>query len=204
MKWVMIVAVSLLAACAAVSTPEMKSAAQTVSLGNESEHWCTGVVIGKHTVLTAEHCLAPDKPITHVQNVKMDVKVGASDGNDHVLLHTDKPWPVVAKVNLKHPELTESVYFWGYAEGGPMLFRRGYYAGHIDYPALLGPLGKSISEHYRLYDVEVIFGDSGSPIFNSRGEVVGTVNIIHHRQLVYRMMGSAPWAFTPEQWKTVK
>lgn len=193
MKWLMVCLVSLVAACAAVSTPEMKSAGQVVSLGDQTEHWCTAVVVGDHTLLTAEHCL--HKPITHVKGLPSKVTIGEKDGKDHVFLHTDTRWPSVAKISMKHPELTETVYIWGHAEGGPLLFRRGYYSGYgID------PEGVK----FLFYDLEIIFGDSGSPIFNTKGEVIGTVNIIHQNRLLYRMMGSQPWEFTPAQWKTIR
>lgn len=193
MKWLTVVFLSLVTACAAVSTPEIRSQAQVVSLGNATEHWCSGVVVGKHTILTAEHCL--HRPITHVKGVPSKVTIGEKDKEDHVLLHTDTRWPSVAKISLKHPDLTETVYVWGYAEGGSIMFRRGYYAGEgID------PEGV----RFLFYDLEIIFGDSGSPIFNTKGEVVGTVNIIHQNNMVYRMMGSQPWKFTPDQWETVR
>lgn len=183
-----------LASCAAASTPELRVKDSVVSLGNAERHWCTGAVIGKETILTAEHCVPAERPVTHVNGKPVTVVVVARDGKDHVLLRTS-PLPYKPlKVNLTHVEVTERVFLWGYAEGLQKMYRTGVYSGdYVDE-----------KEKYYLYDIEIIFGDSGSPIFNSKGEVVSTLNIIHQFQLVYRMGGSQPWAFTKAQWSQVK
>jgi len=54
-----------------------------------------------------------------------------------------------------------------------------------------------------LYDLNGYYGDSGSGIFNARGQLVGVMSVL--AQLTdggyFKLVGSFPLAFTEDQWR---
>lgn len=73
------------------------------------------------------------------------------------------------------------------------MYRHGYFSGVQTFD------GNPVS----LYDISGYFGDSGSGIFNSRGQLVAVVSVLYQQedQAYMKLMGSFPLAFTEKQWR---
>jgi hypothetical protein len=73
------------------------------------------------------------------------------------------------------------------------MYRKGYVSGNL------------VSDNITitLYDLNGYFGDSGSGIFNSRGQLVGVVSVMYQQMDngYMKVMGSFALAFTDEQWQ---
>jgi S1-C subfamily serine protease len=129
----------------------------------------TGIVIDNDTVLTAHHVVDEEK----------NVKVLLAEGDD---------WPAMAKVIRNAPELDlavlrlkepshippvvincdvlrwgEPVFIVGFPLGLPWVLTHGYIAS-------MHPIEGS---DYVLVDVQTNHGNSGGPVFNTKGELVG-------------------------------
>lgn len=76
------------------------------------------------------------------------------------------------------------------------MYRRGYVSGHVN-------VGPSV---VTLYDVNGYPGDSGSGIFNSRGQLVAVVSVLYQQEdnAYMKLMGSFGLAFTDDQWRQVE
>lgn len=183
-----------LAACEA--GPLQKARDTQVSFANaEGTHMCGGTAIGRRTIVTASHCLLPEVGLTSMDGKPVVITKVHDDGKDHVMVYVDRDLPTVAKRG-RPLAIGDDVYIWGHPHGLGLLFRKGYYAGDIKHP------GTGVN--YYTYDVESIFGDSGSGIFNSKGELVGMVSQLLSLDPRFRMVITAEFHFTPEQWKDVK
>lgn len=158
-----------------------------VTLTNRGHVSCTGYARDKHMVLTASHCLTPS---TRVDGETVEEL--ARDGHDHSLLCTKATLKPNAPGTI--PSLARSgdtVFYWGHPAGLPLMFREGHVAGRGE-----DPDGLPVT----LFDMNSYNGDSGAPIFNSAGKVVGTVSI---RMVIedFSLVGAYPYAFTSKQWK---
>lgn len=73
------------------------------------------------------------------------------------------------------------------------MYRRGYVSGHV----VAAPMVVT------LYDLNIYFGDSGSGVFNSRGQLVAVVSVLYQQEDggYMKLMGSFPLAFTDKQWQ---
>jgi len=73
------------------------------------------------------------------------------------------------------------------------MYRHGYVSGHL------------VNENIKitLYDLNGYFGDSGSGVFNSRGQLIGVMSILAQQTdgAYIKFAGSFPLAFTDEQWR---
>lgn len=189
-----LVAGMAIAACEA--GPLQKARDTQVSFANaEGTHMCGGTAIGRRTVLTASHCLLPEVGLKSMDGKPVVITVVHEDGKDHALVYVDRDLPNVAKRG-RPLAIGDDVYVWGRPHGLALLFRKGYYAGDVIHPNTL--------VKYYSYDIEGIFGDSGSGIFNSQGQLVGMVSQILSIDPRFRMVANAEFEFTPEQWKDVK
>lgn len=183
----MLCSILMATALAGCSTPSMAASVQdkarssVVSLSTVVQGqplaFCAGAVLSKHEILTATHCLSDmaDRPVL-VNGVLVKWEVVKQDQNDHVVVKVDvvlEGKPVkMAKRPLKEGD---RVFYWGHPYGVPsLLYREGYYAGHQ----------YMNNTHVDFYAVQGWRGDSGTPVFNEKGEVVGTMSIYY---------GEGPW-----------
>lgn len=132
--------------------------------------FCSGVWVGKHTVWTKVHCLAGE----NAGEVKFnDVgcvgdRMLVSDFLDNTIVSTCATAPKVAKFAPSEPVLGEQVFLWGHPLGEGPYWRVGRYMGKWVQEAFLPALQPL------MFDFTAAGGDSGGPIFNSKGEVVCT------------------------------
>lgn len=76
------------------------------------------------------------------------------------------------------------------------MYRHGYVSGHF----------VSDNVTITMYDFQGYFGDSGSGIFNSRGQLIGVTSVLYQQTdgAYMKLMGSFSLAFTDDQWREVK
>lgn len=174
-------------------------AAAVATLSLNGTTMCTGVAIKPQVVLTATHCLYPGL----LADGLPILEVLASDGNDHTLIRTQKVYEQVVKVD-KHakqgesPEVGTNLELYGHPNGLPLQYRRGYVTGYVPTP----PFAQEVvaAPEVLLLDLEGTGGDSGGPMLDKRGKLVGTVSIVLTTP-GFRLMGSFPYSFTPDQWE---
>lgn len=196
MKTLVLSALLLLSTTAVQAGPIESARGTQVSFSNAAgEHQCGGTAIGRRTVVTATHCMAPDVGIVRMDGKPVKLEVVHSDGRDNSLVYVDRDLPRVAKVGAP-PQAGDSVFIWGSPHGMGTLVRRGHYAGILVHPIT--------RVSYRTFDIEVINGDSGSGVFNSEGRLIGLVSKILTPTPQWRMMITPGFAFTKEQWKDIR
>lgn len=196
-KLLFLVSVLLLASATSVAGPLQKARSTQVVLSTvEQGNLCGGTAVGRHTILTADHCVLAAEGEMLVDGQRADLKVIARDGKDHVLLSTKLSLPNVAKIGAP-PLVGDDVFLFGPAHGlAPVLLRRGYYSGRAS---------DQSGQTWNLFDLEIINGDSGSAIFNSKGEIIGTLSIILSLgDARWRMAGTMPYAFSKQDMGKIK
>lgn len=153
--------------CQASSASQLRKYVVTLSTVEGDQTICTGVAVGKHVVSTAKHCLEGGIPRFNHLECPNDY-VFADDGTDNVLIWTCQTFSHYTSFAKGSPKIGERVQQWGHVLGLPLLYREGYLS-RIQQTADEGfyPL----STIY-IWDIQDAGGDSGSAIFNSKGEVV--------------------------------
>lgn len=117
---------------------------------------CTGTIIQQNRVLTCEHCTRGKVMIgPHTARI-----VKADKDVDLALL--DIPTPPIELIKLASCEASQEVYSWGHPMGErELFFTKGYVM--------------NVSDQYVLSSIITLPGDSGSPLFNQDGALVGIV-----------------------------
>lgn len=134
----------------------------------EGSGHCSATAVGPHTILTAEHCISPTASYS-IPGGKLQIKSILRDGNDHVLLEVDKKFDVWAQINLTQPETGTHVYIWGNPGELSDVYREGTISGVVE----------EDDKTVILVDINGFFGDSGSGVFNEKGEVVGVISLVN-------------------------
>lgn len=178
---------------------------------------CSGTLVAPNVVLTAQHCMGPN-PADYCQRAnylfgvtakntgnsfstdksfRTCSKVIATGGYDTIkFTNPGKDWalielnsPVegaeVAKIAPKGlPKKGETVYTIGTPQGIPAIKS----TGKIDY---VDKEGRGIKT-----DMDVVGGNSGGGVFNSKGELIGVVTTSYEagRIFFYEPSGCARWA----------
>lgn len=148
----------------------------------DGQKWgCTGYAIGKHAILTAQHCDGDNLKVTLDDNQQVNVLQKEYDGADHVIWMVDGPEmkdTVAAEVNhAKAPVQGEHVISWGNPTGVEDQYREGYVAGlipHVPTPAQQdGTQDQKVIPTLYVFDMAGNHGDSGSAIFDANdGHIV--------------------------------
>lgn len=125
---------------------------------------CSGVVVGKHTILTATHCFEAGKVLTGVDGVPTTGRIIANDGHDHVIVRVSRELvgKRVAKVKAL-PAPGTDLYFWGCPSDLRTILRKGYVAG----------LWRSDDgTDFTVIEMHTWHGDSGGAFFDADHNVV--------------------------------
>lgn len=170
---------------------------------------CGGTALSPSTFVSSLHCVDSREVLingtaTKITIIATDINAGndALD-TDNVLVRTAVPmFKHYVRVG-KMPDIGEDVFVWGQPGGVKAQLRKGYRMGEYDHV-----WGGRIY-HYHTYDFAGFNGDSGSGLFNSKGEVVGTVygmftwmyfNPNGMPSKAFTQMYVVPYKFTKKQW----
>lgn len=148
---------------------------------------CTAEAIGPHTILTATHCMLTNPDSVKIDGAPVQITQRINDGNDHTILtFTNVYFNSFVKPVFAQPVAGEFAWFWGNPGDLRDMYREGYCAG----------FAKMARGPYAAFVILAIPGDSGSAVFNERGEIIGVVSMTNGDHTI---MASFPLAFTPEQ-----
>lgn len=165
----------------APSTPEYASGRESTVRLTFGQGGCTGVVTEHpNVVLTTAHCLDGDPTLVSIDGHPAPKVVRVThDGYDHTYLTLDRPvGKPVAKLAPMPPPGTE-VYIWGNPAGLAYQLRVGRVAGQVgpEWAARFAKKGIRVPFNTVTLDLNAWNGDSGGPIFDRRGRVVGIVSM---------------------------
>lgn len=193
----LVLSVALLPGCVTAGPLQRAQEAYLPITDMFGDFHCGSTAIGERTVVTAEHCLAPDMLVEG--QVPEQILL---DGAEHAIVVLPKPHGhKPAKLAHRLPSIGDTLWMVGRPADLGLVYRTGYYQGVIDIPSLPG-------KPWRLVSFLVAGGDSGSGIYNADGKLIGTVSI----QVLPPDMFMPGWAplgytdykFTVEQWRVVK
>ena len=138
-----------------------QSAVSIFSTGGGGAGVCSGVVIGKTTILTAKHCIDTYEEV-YVENVLVKLII-ASANDDLALLIIE--YPIANKKPTKLAKydayIGESIYHLGY----PRITEEYYNEGLII---------RQTKDH-QYAEINIISGCSGGGVWNKKGELIGIV-----------------------------
>lgn len=180
-----------------------KARRAVVELSYGNGNICGGVAISKHAVLTSTHCILYTAEMPKINGQTTKARELMRDGFDTSIIETSMTFSYWAPIAKKVPYIGEDVFSWGFPAALSCTLFKGYRAGELDM-VVLGEL-----KHYTTFDMNGFAGSSGSPIFNYKGEVVGTVSVRtldvrydnnNRLSMVMSLVGSRPYEFTKQQW----
>lgn len=161
---------------------------------------CNSTAIGPHTLLTATHCLSPDDTTVYVDSRTNAVKVLQKeyDKKDHVIAILDdtfKRWTTISKTPV---QLGDKVFIAGAPGDFNQLYRVGVYSGlsWLDRKTLM-----------MMFQLPIFYGDSGSSIFNTKGEIITAITCNASLVGEHDYLGFAcayPLSFTKQQLKEIR
>ena len=140
----------------------------------EDKGICTGTAIGPHAVMTAAHCNEHDDILSMSIDMSTETHTIISesgDGRDHVIMLLDgTAFKHISSVIQGTPKQDEVVTIYG--DGGgefPPVAKYGRVTNCQD------PSDIDYESGIECTTLPVIPGDSGSAVFNSKGEIIGIV-----------------------------
>jgi hypothetical protein len=136
---------------------------------------CSGTAVGKHTILTAAHC-NPDTDVVVIDGTPSTITNRVFDGYDHELITVTTSFKHFSYFVPAKVKLGQEVWILGNPKGIPFMLRRGIFAGIFKVSAPVpGIMDGTYSMH--MYDINSTNGDSGSAVFNKRGEIVDVLSV---------------------------
>lgn len=173
------------------------------------EYSCSGTAIFAHAILTAAHCIKPGLNIV-IDGDSYTIAAVLEDSLDHAIILLDGD-PFTDLAVLKQDadiDIGDSVFLFGNPGELSDMYRKGVLSGYEsmggaeDTGSPLGELFKQFhgsSVKAALYDLNGYFGDSGSALFNEKGDVVAVVSTAQSQSasgVTAKYMGSLPMRFT--------
>lgn len=123
-------------------------------------------------ILTCAHLFADGVGAVYIVGPQGDpqpaVLVGIDESNDIACLLTTRHTTAVARLAAQLPEFGAELISCGFGEDGTLALNRGK---HVGYVTLEGGQPQGVLE----LSGRARQGDSGGPIFNARGEIVGVI-----------------------------
>lgn len=182
-----LLALLLLTGCSAAPAYANKDAVHRIeTLGGGV---CGATAVGKHVLLTAAHCIGPTDRLLIIDGTGVSIHHIEVDGSDHALIVVAQTFPVHVSLG-KPPKQGDRVHWWGNPAGWADMYRTGVVAGLFE--------GGNTA-----IDANGWLGDSGSGVFNARGELVGVVSAIAGQQ-IFKFTVMYQIRYTPEQWEVVQ
>lgn len=155
---------------------------------------CSATVVGKKTILTAQHCIKDDDNNLLVNGLPFVIERRIYDGRDNAfIVLAGADFKDIAKFG-SYPKVGDDIFYIGNPDSFTLLLRKGYISGIYD-------------NNIFISDIQVWKGDSGSGIFNSDGVLVGVVSALYGRADIlmhgtsYKFMLFNRFGFTEQQIK---
>ena len=144
----------------------------------EPEGTCTGTAIGPNALLTGEHCNSEGNKMVRLDlaTEKHNILDWEFDGRDHVIyLFDGSPFTNYETVKVSSEAvLAETITFYGNDEGSyPAIPHYGKVKDCED------PSDLDADAEQFCFNAPVYPGDSGSAVYNVRGEIVGLITYRH-------------------------
>lgn len=175
-------------------------ASTLVTLSEDGRPVCGGTAVGRHTFLTAEHCVKNGLATINGKEPCPEDGVVAEDGHDHVIVRTCHSFSSWSRIG-KAPTTGQKVFAWGHPAGLPKMYFEGIVAGKAQVATSLAPL---LSQAI-LIDLTSWHGASGSGVFNEKGEVVSLVSFGYTSpDNVFHLVGVWPFHFSTEQLRKIR
>jgi hypothetical protein len=162
---------------------------------------CSGTAVGPHSLLSAGHCFDGTPSRILINGGYCDISNLQLDGHDHAILTTAAPcrfshWVAIGAA----PKQGDQVFLYGNPLDFSDQLRFGRMSGWGYVPDEYKNEEPGFDGQFELFDVDSAPGDSGSGIFNDKGELVavlsiGTIVFSYPLQLV----GALPLSFTKAQ-----
>lgn len=154
---------------------------------------CSGTAVGRNIVLSAEHCWANGNRLVAINGQEAHALKIVRDGKDHVLVRVTTKFTRWSQMGPE-PEQGDRVRWIGNPSSLRGQFREGYITGTYEGEFLI--------------DARVFGGDSGSGIYNDRGQLVGVVSGMRRwstrEGFDMQLMVSHPLAFSAEDWRAIR
>lgn len=162
---------------------------------------CNSTSVGPHSILTATHCIKGENEATIAidsKNHNVSIIQKIEDKKDHTILvlgYTFKNWAGISEQPII---LGQEVFITGAPGDFSPLYRVGVYSGwsRLDSHAPM-----------MFFQLPIFYGDSGSAIFNSSGQIVTTVTCNAALVGDHDYLGFAcanPIAFTKQQLEQIQ
>lgn len=173
---------------------------------------CSATAIAPHALLTATHCEVPADKL-FVDEDEVDILGRIRDEYDHTILLVDFTFKHYAPIAETRAQVADEVFMFGNPGGFENLFRKGQLIGFRDGMGRDGSAtwasGDKNHDCELVFDLNGYFGDSGSGIFNDKGEIITVVtwSLSKHNeesQQTFVLMSGYAFDFTPEQWLKAK
>ncbi len=132
---------------------------------------CSGTVIGKRAILTATHCFKAGSGTPTINGSAVTITKRADDGNDHTIIWTDRTYSSIAKLAREPVQAGDRVRIWGNPAGLRDVLRTGQ---------MIGVNTERPEQPLLMFDFNAFLGESGSAIFNDRGEIVAVLSGLYN------------------------
>jgi len=187
MKALCLLAVLVLGGSWATERPKSDPHATTLRLEFSDGGLCSGTAVGRHTVLTATHCLEGGAVLRNINGKVASIARQEDDGKDHSLLVVSLAFEQFAQIGGVLGQ-GDQVEYWGNPSGLSDQYRRGVVSGY----------GQGVV----LIDANGWKGDSGAGVFKA-GKVVTVVSGLFERES-FGLMVVTTLEFTPKQMAIIK
>lgn len=154
-----LLAVIVTVSCASALSGPRDHALRIIATGPEGSIVCGATSVGPDVIETASHCLGVK--LASINGVPVEMVRSEQVGVDRTRVVVTgirfDSWPRMAK-----PAQGERVRWWGQPMGWAFVYREGVVA--------------FVADDGMAVDATICRGDSGSGLFNDRGELVGVVS----------------------------
>lgn len=168
-----VIGIATCSASIAPPLPQYTAGLQSMVFLRMEKGTCTGVVVGKYTILTATHCVEKGGDLKEVDDERIHVMRMVKDKHDHTLvyLRSEITGKRIAQLG-RMPGPGSEVYLWGNPSDMRTQLRIGRVAGQLGVE-----LGRKLKMPFytTTIDINGWHGDSGGAYFDSTGRIVGLV-----------------------------
>jgi V8-like Glu-specific endopeptidase len=201
MRWILSALLALTMAVSRPSAPQIPQdvvpAVHHISLVSATEGGtCTAEAVGKHTLLTAAHCVIGTDRIV-IDGQPAAIKKTVYDGNDHVLIVViGVEFDSTLKLEERDLRPGERVVLYGFPGTSTVPVYRFGYLDTVE--SMTGADG--IERQLFVFKLPIFPGDSGSALISEDGKIVAIASMGNANA----QTACLPLAFAPEQLREMR